>query len=95
MTDHIPDDVPPAGRDLRAFTDELRADDDVVRNVARESGDSSIRGISQLRLQEPHSTLLGGLLIEGHRVFAACDSTELDDNGVSEADTSPARGECC
>jgi len=32
MTDHIPDDVSPAGRDLRAYTDELRPDHPVVRN---------------------------------------------------------------
>ena len=32
MTDHIPDEVSPAGRDLRAYTDELRPDHPVVRN---------------------------------------------------------------
>ncbi|GAA3695830.1 cytochrome P450 [Microlunatus aurantiacus] len=32
MTDHIPDEVLPAGRDLRAYTDELRPDHPVVRN---------------------------------------------------------------
>lgn len=32
MTEHIPDDVSPAGRDLRAYTDELRAAHRVVRN---------------------------------------------------------------
>ena len=32
MTDHIPDEVSPAGRDLRAYTDELRPDYPVVRN---------------------------------------------------------------
>lgn len=36
MTDHMPDDVTPAGRDLRAYTDELRSEYDVVRNVAGE-----------------------------------------------------------
>lgn len=36
VTDHMPDDVSPAGRDLRAYTDELRARHDVVRNVAGE-----------------------------------------------------------
>jgi hypothetical protein len=37
MTDHMPDDVSAAGRDLRAFTDELRPNYPVVRNVAGES----------------------------------------------------------
>lgn len=32
MTDHIPDDLDPAGRDLRAYTDELRPKHAVVRN---------------------------------------------------------------
>jgi cytochrome P450 len=32
MTDHIPDEVSPAGRDLRAYTDELRPQYPVVRN---------------------------------------------------------------
>jgi cytochrome P450 len=32
MTEHIPDEVSPAGRDLRAYTDELRPDYPVVRN---------------------------------------------------------------
>lgn len=32
MTAHIPDEVSPAGRDLRAYTDELRPDHPVVRN---------------------------------------------------------------
>jgi cytochrome P450 len=32
MTDHMPDDVSPAGRDLRAYTDELRPSHPVVRN---------------------------------------------------------------
>ncbi len=36
MTDHMPDDVSPAGRDLREYTDELRANHDIVRNVAGE-----------------------------------------------------------
>lgn len=36
MTDHMPDDVTPAGRDLRAYTDELRSEYDIVRNVAGE-----------------------------------------------------------
>lgn len=36
MTDHMPDDVTPAGRDLREYTDALRQDHDVVRNVAGE-----------------------------------------------------------
>lgn len=36
MTDHMPDDVSPAGRDLREYTDELRAKHDIVRNVAGE-----------------------------------------------------------
>ncbi len=33
MTDHMPDDLSAAGRDLRAFTDELRPRHGVVRNV--------------------------------------------------------------
>lgn len=32
MTAHIPDDLSPAGRDLRAYTDELRPEHPVVRN---------------------------------------------------------------
>lgn len=32
MTEHIPDELSPAGRDLRAYTDELRPDHAVVRN---------------------------------------------------------------
>jgi cytochrome P450 len=32
MTEHIPDELSPAGRDLRAYTDELRSDYPVVRN---------------------------------------------------------------
>lgn len=32
MTDHIPDDLDAAGRDLREYTDQLRADHPVVRN---------------------------------------------------------------
>ncbi|HHU37956.1 MAG TPA: cytochrome P450 [Propionibacterium sp.] len=32
MSDHIPDELEPAGRDLRAYTDELRPDHRVVRN---------------------------------------------------------------
>ncbi len=32
MTDHIPDELSPAGRDLRAYTDELRPDYPLVRN---------------------------------------------------------------
>jgi cytochrome P450 len=36
MTDHMPDDLSAAGRDLRAFTDELRPKYPVVRNVAGE-----------------------------------------------------------
>ena len=32
MTEHIPDEVSPAGRDLRAYTDGLRPDHPVVRN---------------------------------------------------------------
>jgi cytochrome P450 len=32
MTEHIPDDVSPAGRDLRAYTDELRPEHPVVRS---------------------------------------------------------------
>lgn len=36
MTDHMPDDLSAAGRDLRAYTDELRPMHPVVRNVAGE-----------------------------------------------------------
>lgn len=36
MTDHMPDDLSAAGRDLRAYTDELRPAHPVVRNVAGE-----------------------------------------------------------
>lgn len=36
MTDHMPDDLSAAGRDLRAYTDELRPKHAVVRNVAGE-----------------------------------------------------------
>lgn len=36
MTDHIPDDLSAAGRDLRAFTDELRPRHPLVRNTAGE-----------------------------------------------------------
>lgn len=36
MTDHMPDDLSAAGRDLRAFTDGLRPKYPVVRNVAGE-----------------------------------------------------------
>lgn len=36
MTDHIPDDLDPAGRDLRAYTDELRPDHRVIRNARGE-----------------------------------------------------------
>lgn len=36
MTDHMPDDLSAAGRDLRAFTDELRARHRVVRNAGGE-----------------------------------------------------------
>ncbi|MGC5627911.1 cytochrome P450 [Georgenia sp. Z1344] len=32
MPDHVPDQLDPAGRDLRAYTDELRPDHPVVRN---------------------------------------------------------------
>ena len=32
MTEHIPDELSPAGRDLRAYTDELRPNHPVVRN---------------------------------------------------------------
>jgi hypothetical protein len=32
MTEHIPDELSPAGRDLRAYTDELCPDYPVVRN---------------------------------------------------------------
>lgn len=36
MTDHMPDDLSAAGRDMRAYTDELRPKHPVVRNVAGE-----------------------------------------------------------
>lgn len=36
MTDHMPDDLSAAGRDMRAYTDELRPEYPVVRNVAGE-----------------------------------------------------------
>ncbi len=36
MTDHMPDEVSAVGRDHRAYTDQLRAEHDVVRNVAGE-----------------------------------------------------------
>lgn len=36
MTEHIPDDVDPVGRDLRAYTDELRPDHAMVRNTRDE-----------------------------------------------------------
>ena len=36
MTDHIPDDLDPAGRDLRAYTDALRPEHRVVRNARGE-----------------------------------------------------------
>ena len=36
MTDHMPNDLSAAVRDLRAFTDELRPEYPVVRNVAGE-----------------------------------------------------------
>ncbi|MGO1383423.1 MAG: cytochrome P450 [Arachnia sp.] len=36
MSEHMPQDVSPAGRDLREYTDELRAGHDIVRNVAGE-----------------------------------------------------------
>lgn len=36
MTDHMPDDLSAAGRDMRAYTDELRPRHPVVRNVAGE-----------------------------------------------------------
>lgn len=36
MTDHMPDDLSAAGRDMRAYTDELRPQHPVVRNVAGE-----------------------------------------------------------
>ena len=36
MTDHMPDDLSAAGRDMRAFTDELRPKHAVVKNVAGE-----------------------------------------------------------
>ena len=36
MTDHMPDDVSPFGRDLRAYTDALRPRYAVVRNVQGE-----------------------------------------------------------
>lgn len=36
MTDHMPDDLSAAGRDLRAYTDELRPKHSVIRNIAGE-----------------------------------------------------------
>ena len=36
MTDHMPDDLSAAGRDMRAYTDELRPKHAVVKNVAGE-----------------------------------------------------------
>lgn len=36
MTDHMPDDLSATGRDLRAYTDELRPKHPVIRNVAGE-----------------------------------------------------------
>ncbi|MBB1515065.1 cytochrome P450 [Tessaracoccus sp. MC1679] len=36
MSDHVPDDVDPAGRDLRQYTDQLRPGHPVVRNVRGE-----------------------------------------------------------
>ncbi|MCB0749343.1 MAG: cytochrome P450 [Ignavibacteriae bacterium] len=33
MTDHIPDDISPEGRDLREYTDELRQNHAVVKNI--------------------------------------------------------------
>lgn len=36
MTDHMPDDLSAAGRDLRAYTDELRPKHPVVRNTKGE-----------------------------------------------------------
>ena len=36
MSDHIPDELDPSGRDLRAYTDELRPDHRVVRNARGE-----------------------------------------------------------
>lgn len=36
MTDHMPDDLSAAGRDLRAYTDDLRPKHPVIRNVAGE-----------------------------------------------------------
>ncbi|HSN43593.1 MAG TPA: cytochrome P450 [Propionibacteriaceae bacterium] len=36
MNDHVPDELTPAGRDLRAYTDELRPQHPVVRNVLGE-----------------------------------------------------------
>ncbi|MGO1692190.1 MAG: cytochrome P450 [Marinobacter sp.] len=36
MTDHMPDDLSAAGRDLRAYTDELRPKHPVVRNIKGE-----------------------------------------------------------
>jgi len=36
MTDHIPDDISPAGRDLREYTDELRQQHAIVKNVSNE-----------------------------------------------------------
>ncbi len=36
MNDHVPDELDPAGRDLRAYTDELRPEHRVVRNLRGE-----------------------------------------------------------
>ncbi|HSO69599.1 MAG TPA: cytochrome P450 [Arachnia sp.] len=36
MSDHVPDDVDPAGRDLRQYTDQLRPGHAIVRNVLGE-----------------------------------------------------------
>ncbi|MBB1512289.1 cytochrome P450 [Tessaracoccus sp. MC1627] len=36
MSDHVPDDVDPAGRDLRHYTDQLRTGHAIVRNVRGE-----------------------------------------------------------
>ena len=36
VTDHMPNDISPAGRDSREYTDELRASHDIVRNVSGE-----------------------------------------------------------
>jgi len=36
MTDHMPDDLSAAGRDLRAYTDELRPKHPVIRNLVGE-----------------------------------------------------------